>query len=77
LVQCFVGDLQIGQQPIGNNGFLDDPRYIVELHVSVPDSLRIDHDGWSEFALVEATGAVDAYQGSKSPPLDLGFELLA
>ena len=54
--------------------FFDDSRHVFDLHAAVPDGLRIDDNGWPQFALVQATGGVGADERFEIAPLELLLE---
>lgn len=60
-VQDFVRNDQPPDRPSANDVRLDDFIHILRLNVPVPDCFRVNHDGGSEFALIEASGFIRAH----------------
>ena len=53
-VELFVGDAEVFEDAAVNDRFFDDARHVGELDAAVPDGLRVNYDGRTELALVEA-----------------------
>src|SRR5205814_5027278 len=76
-VELVVGDPQIFEHAAVDDCFFDDPRDVGELDAAVPDGLRINHDGRTELALIEAAGRIGSHQRLEAAALDFFLEGLA
>jgi hypothetical protein len=72
-----VGDYEVVQDFAPQDSLGHDPRNVFNSHVSVPDSLRVDHHGGAMFALLKAAGMVGPSQQTESSRLELFLEGLA
>jgi hypothetical protein len=75
-VEPFVGNSQFVDHSAGDDGFLDNSRYILGFYAAVPDALRVDDHDRAEFTLVEAAGRVGSNQRAKAAPLEFRFEAI-
>lgn len=69
--------MQILDNAAADNRFLDNSTNIRLGDVAVPDLLRIDDDGRSELALIEAAGLVGANAAGQAAAFEFRFEDLA
>ena len=74
VVQAVIVDQEIPEDLPFHDRLLDDPRNIRLLDVAVPNPLRINHDGWTVLALIQATGVIHPNQTAKARPLEFGLE---
>lgn len=78
VVEAFVGDAQVFEDSTLDQGFFHDAGDVRQLHMAVPDPLRIDDDDGTVLALVEAAGVVGAAFGPRqTAAFHLGFEGVA
>ena len=75
-VQALVGDDQFLDHSAVDDGFLDNPRYILGRNPSIPNSLWVDDDGGPVLALVKATGLVGSHGGREAPLSQRALEQL-
>src|ERR1700690_2341752 len=61
-VQTCIGNYQFVDDPAADDGFVHDAGSILAAHMTVPDSLRVDHNGRPVFALIETTSTIGAHQ---------------
>lgn len=73
-VELIVRDQQIGQNFAAEDGLVDDARDIFQLDSAVPDGLRINDDGRTEFALVQTACIVCSHGCVQAPPLNFRLE---
>jgi hypothetical protein len=59
-------------QQVGVNDLVN----VLSAYTAVPDRVRVDHNIWSMFALVEASGCVGTEAGLQSQCFELFLELL-
>lgn len=59
-VEAFVGEAEALDWSAADEVLIDDFGGVFGADVAVPDGLRVNDDGGAVFALVEATGLVDA-----------------
>ena len=59
-VEAFVGEAEALDGAAGDKVLVDDFGGVFRADVAVPDGFRVDDDGGTVFALVEAAGLVDA-----------------
>jgi len=54
-IEYFVRNQEIFQDAPAYDGFFDDSRDVIRLHAAIPNLLRIDHNRWAAFTLIETT----------------------
>ena len=77
IIQTAFGDQEIFQNLPFQNGPRDDPGYIFQRDLTVPDALGIDDDGRAMLALIETTRVIGPGQRPQPRFLELGLESLA
>jgi hypothetical protein len=77
VIETRVRDHQIVEDLTAEDGFGNDPGYVLDRDVAIPDSLGINHDGRPMLALFEAAGMVGADQRAESGLFQLLLERLA
>jgi hypothetical protein len=65
---------QVIQDLTAYHCLFDDPRHVRCRHATVPDSLRVDHDSWAKFALIQTTCLIGANQWSQPSLTYFGLE---
>lgn len=77
-VHALVSESQTLDRTSADQVLLDDLRCVRRLHVAVPDAFRVDNDSWAVFALVKASGFINAHlraeTGGFGELLQLGVE---
>jgi hypothetical protein len=74
-VDAGVGQSEPLDGAAGNQMLANDFGGVFGLNVAVPDGFRIDHDGGTMLALVEAAGLVDAYRAVEPGSFQVHLEL--
>jgi hypothetical protein len=77
IVQTPIRNHQVIQYLAPHNRFGYDSRDIRDRHPAVPDALRIDHDCWTVFALLEAACVIRSTQQTETSVVQLILERLA
>jgi len=65
-VKAFVGDAQVLNRAPADEMFPHNRLGVFGAHVAVPDSLRVDDDCGTMFALVQAARFVDSHPAGES-----------
>jgi hypothetical protein len=74
IVQAALGNQQIVEDLPSQDGLGDDSRDVVDRDLAIPDPLRINHHGWTMFALVKAASVIGAGESTETRFLELGLE---
>ena len=77
IVQTFIRNEQVFENPIPDDVFLNDPRDVLQGDAAVKNALRIDRHCRAVFALFQASGLVGTYPRRQFPLLEFCFEGVA
>lgn len=77
IVQAILGNPQIFENSSANDGLVNNSGHIAGLYTAIKDSLRIDRNRRTMFALIQATGLVGADCRSQTTAFELGLECTA
>src|SRR5262245_5576726 len=77
LIEFCVRYQEVLQDTPADHSFFNDPRHVGKLDAAIPDRLRINDDGGTQFALVETAGLVGPYVRTELALLQFGLERAA
>ena len=77
LIELCLRYEEVLQDTPADDGFFNDPRHVGKLDAAIPDRLRINDDGGTQFALVETAGLVGPHARTELALLQFGLERAA